>query len=72
MADAAEIDKALTRQELIWGGLYGPPKAAELVAEARRQLEADPGAEIAEVLQALDPDDEIDADEAGTYRPAVG
>lgn len=72
MADAAEIDKALTRQELIWGGLYGPPRAATLVAEARQQLEADPELEIVAVLEALDPDDAIDADEAGTYRPAVG
>lgn len=72
MADAAEIDKALTRQELIWGGLYGPPRASALVAEARQQLEADPDADIAAVLHSLDPDDDIDADEAGTYRPAVG
>ncbi len=68
----ADVEKVLIRQELIWGGLYGPPRAAELVADARRQLEADPGLDPAEVLRALDPDDDIDADEAGTYRPAVG
>ena len=72
MADTAAIDKALIRQEQIWGGLYGPPRAAELVAEARRRLTDDPEAEIDAVLRALDPDDDIDADEAGTYRPAVG
>lgn len=72
MAEAAEIDKALTRQEQIWGGLYGPPRAAEMVAQARQRLTADPGADIAEVIRAVDPEDDIDADEAGTYRPAVG
>jgi hypothetical protein len=72
MAEAAEIDKALIRQEQIWGGLYGPPRAAEMVAEARQRLTDDPDAEIADVIHAVDPDDEIDAEEAGTYRPAVG
>ncbi|MEM9562698.1 MAG: hypothetical protein AAGA93_08790 [Actinomycetota bacterium] len=71
MADA-EVERVLTRQEQIWAGLYGPPRATALVAEARRRLEADPGLDPGEVLQALDPDEEIDADEAGTFRPAVG
>ena len=72
MADAAEIDKALTRQELIWGGLYGPPRAAEMVADVRQRLATDPQLDIGEAIRAADPDDDIDADEAGTYRPAVG
>ncbi len=72
MADAAEIDKALIRQEQIWGGLYGPPKAAELVAEARVRFAAEPQAEVSTVIASLEPDDDIDPDEAGTYRPAVG
>ncbi len=72
MAEPAEIDKALVRQEQIWGGLYGPPRAAEMVAEARQRLTADPEAEIDAVLRAIEPSDDIDTDEAGTYRPAVG
>ncbi len=72
MADAADIDKALIRQEQIWAGLYGPPKAAELVAEARRRFAAEPTVEVATVLATVEPDDDIDPDEAGTYRPAVG
>ncbi len=70
--DAARIEQALSRQEAIWGGLYGPPRAADLVAEARERHAARPDADIAEILRSLDPDDDIDPDEAGTYRPAVG
>lgn len=76
MTDTADIDpeieKALTRQEQIWGGLYGPPRAAAMVAEARERLAAESDAELADVIDALEPDDDIDPDEAGTYRPAVG
>lgn len=72
MADTAEIDEALNRQEQIWGGLYGPPRAAELVAAARQHLTAEPEADIAEVIRSLEPDEDMDADEVGTYRPAVG
>lgn len=69
---SADVDKALTRQELIWGGLYGPPRAAALVAEARERHGADPSLDIADVIAALEPDDDMDPDEVGTYRPAVG
>jgi hypothetical protein len=72
MADTAEIEKALNRQEQIWGGLYGPPRAAAMVAEARTRLLADPDADIVAAIRSVEPDDEVDADEAGTYRPAVG
>lgn len=72
MAEAAEAERALVRQEQIWGGLYGPPRAAEMVAEARRRLADDPEADVADIVRSLEPEEEIDADEAGTYRPAVG
>lgn len=72
MAEPEAIDKELARREQIWGGLYGPPRAAAMVGEARDRFAADPEATIEAVLAAVEPDDDIDADEAGTYRPAVG
>ncbi len=59
----------LDRQEQIWGGLYGPPRARALVAEARAALAADPEADIDRVLADLEPTDDIDTEEAGTMRP---
>ncbi|MGI9595796.1 MAG: hypothetical protein ACR2QK_06535 [Acidimicrobiales bacterium] len=65
----SDIDARLDRQEQIWGGLYGPPRARELVEEARARLAAEPTATVDSVLLALEPPDDIDADEAGTMRP---
>jgi len=68
----ADDEKELARQEQIWAGLYGPPRAAEMVAEARQRRAADPESDIRDILVALEPDDDTDPDEAGTFRPAVG
>ena len=68
----ADDEKELARREQIWAGLYGPPRAAAMVAEARERLAADPDADLATVLAAVEPEDDTDPDEAGTYRPAVG
>lgn len=69
---AADDDRALARQEQIWGGLYGPPGAAELVAKARAARAEDPDADIADIIRSVEPADDGDVDEAGTMRPGVG
>ena len=66
-----DVEKQLTRQQMIWEGLYGPPQAAEMVARAREALAADPSLDVADVLAGLDPDDE-DLDDGGLSRPGVG
>ena len=62
-------DARLDRQEQIWAGLYGAPRARTLIEKAREALETDPGADIERVLGELEPVDGFDADEAGTMRP---
>lgn len=71
--DALSVDdvKALARQEQIWAGMYGPVRATAMLDEVRAARSADADAPIADLIRAADPDD-IDAEEAGTYRPAVG
>jgi hypothetical protein len=62
-----------TRQEQIWGGLYGPPQAVELLAQARDYRAEHPEMDIREVFKAVEPSDEDDdPDEAGLARPGVG
>lgn len=70
----SDTEKALNRQEQIWAGLYGPPKATSLIEEARKSMKVDPAASIQDVLASLDArmtaaDDDDDLDEAGTMRP---
>jgi hypothetical protein len=61
------------RQEQIWGGLYGPPQAAELITAARAHREQHPDMPIREVFAAVEPSDaDDDPDEAGMARPGVG
>ena len=67
-----DTEAALDRQEMIWGGLYGPPRAKEMVAEARARLAADPDLDLSTVVAALDPEDDEGDDEAGLSRPGVG
>ena len=69
---AADHQAALSRQEQIWGGLYGPPQARELIAEVSRILDAEPDAEPADVFARVEPQDDTDWDEAGTNRPGFG
>lgn len=66
-----KIAAALDRQEQIWAGIYGPPRARELIAQARARLSADPDADVTAVLAAIDAGlhDDDDLDEAGTMRP---
>ena len=66
-----DLEARLSRQQMIWSGMYGPVRADELVAEARDRLAADPQLDLAAVVKELDPDDE-DTDEAGLSRPGVG
>jgi hypothetical protein len=68
---SADDVKALNRQEQIWAGMYGPSRTTAMLDEIRQRREAEPNTPIAELIRAVDPDD-IDAEEAGTYRPAVG
>lgn len=62
-------DARLDRQEQIWAGLYGAPRARTLVENAREALGADPDADIERILAELEPVDGFDTDEAGTMRP---
>jgi hypothetical protein len=63
---------ALSRQEQIWASMYGPSNAASFVATARAlRLEA-PDRDLKEIFRTVEPEDDIDPDEAGTFRPAVG
>lgn len=64
--------KALNRQEQIWAGMYGPARATAMLDEVRAARAADAEAPIAALIRAVDDPDDIDAEEAGTYRPAVG
>lgn len=65
-------EAALNRQEQIWASMYGPSNAASYVAAARAlRLEA-PDRDLKEIFTTVEPDDDIDPDEAGTFRPAVG
>lgn len=66
-----ELEQRLARQETIWAGLYGPPRAAELVAQLRRRLEKEPDADLAMLVNELDPPDE-DWEESGLSRPGFG
>ena len=65
-------DAAINRQEQIWAGLYGPANASAYVAAARAMRAEQPEADIKDILRAVEPENEMDADEVGTYRPAVG
>jgi hypothetical protein len=67
-----DLEGRLSRQQMIWAGMYGPARADDMVAEARRRLDADPGLDVAAVVAALDPDDDDDDDAAGLSRPGVG
>lgn len=66
---ASSNEGRLDRQEQIWAGLYGPPRAKALVTEARAALADDPEADVDRLLAELEPQDDIDTDEAGTMRP---
>jgi len=67
-----ELEKALDRQLAIWTGMYGPAKAAELVAELRaRATAAENDRTLADLAREVDPDDE-DWEEGGLSRPGVG
>ena len=69
---SADDVKALTRQEQIWAGMYGPSRATAMIDDVKARRAADASAAIAELIRAVDDPDDIDAEEAGTYRPAVG
>lgn len=66
-----ELEQQLARQETIWAGLYGPIRAGELVSVLRRRLGEEPAADIAKLVDELDPPDE-DWEEGGLSRPGVG
>lgn len=66
-----DLEPKLTRQLAIWTGLYGPAKAESLTEELRVRMTADPDADVAGVVAALDPDDE-DWEESGLSRPGFG
>ncbi len=68
---SADDLKALARQEQIWAGMYGPVRTTAMIDDVKARRAADSSAAIAELIRSVDPDD-IDAEEAGTYRPAVG
>lgn len=71
--DASKVDDAaINRQEQIWAGMYGPSAAATYVAAARAMRAEQPETDIKDILRAVEPENEMDADEVGTYRPAVG
>ncbi len=69
---SADDVKALNRQEQIWGGMYGPARTKTMLEEVKARRAADAEAPIATLIKAVDDPDDIDAEEAGTYRPAVG
>lgn len=64
-------DNEVDRQLMIWSGLYGPAKAAEMAAALRERLRAEPDADVASVVAELDPEDE-DWEESGLSRPGFG
>ena len=66
-----DLEAQLTRHEAIWAGLYGPPRAKELVEEVRAHLASDSSIELSALVAELDPDDE-DWEEGGLARPGVG
>ncbi len=68
---SADDLKALARQEQIWAGMYGPVRTAAMIDDVKARRAADSSAAITELIRSVDPDD-LDAEEAGTYRPAVG
>ena len=65
-------EAAINRQEQIWASMYGPLSAASFVVAARSMRAEQPDADIKDILRAVEPDDDMDPDEAGTFRPAVG
>lgn len=64
-------ESVLSRQEQIWGGLFGPPRAKQLVDDVRARLADDPGADVDEIVRSIDSSlhEDDDLDEAGTMRP---
>ncbi len=66
-----DVEAVLNRQEQIWGGLFGPPRAREMIEEARGRLAADGGADINAIVKSIDAElhEDDDPDEAGTMRP---
>ena len=69
---SADDLKALNRQEQIWAGMYGPARTTAMIDDVKTRRAADPSAAIADLIRSVDDPDDIDAEEAGTYRPAVG
>lgn len=69
---SADDVKALNRQEQIWAGMYGPVRTAAMLDEVKAARAADADASITDLIRTVDDPDDIDAEEAGTYRPAVG
>lgn len=66
-------EREFSRQEQIWAGLYGPPRAAELIAAARALRAEKPDADLKALLRSVEPDDDEDeADAIGIARPGVG
>ena len=75
MADPAAIDKELGQAGADLGWALRPAAGCvELVDEARRHgSRPTPTADDRRRSSAaVEPDDDVDPDEAGTYRPAVG
>lgn len=66
-----DLEAQLQRQQTIWTSLYGPAKAQDLADQLRAQMTADPKADLAAVVAALDPEDE-DWEESGLSRPGFG
>ena len=67
-----KLAKGLDRQLAIWTGMYGPARAAELVAELRGKALADENHRpLADLAREVDPDDE-DWEEGGLSRPRRG
>lgn len=65
-------EAGFARQEQIWAGLYGPPGAAEMIAQARAHRANNPEMDLKDVFAAVEPDDDFDPDEAGAARPGFG
>ncbi|MDH4146252.1 MAG: hypothetical protein OEY23_13905 [Acidimicrobiia bacterium] len=73
MSMTAGVDEAaFGRQEEIWAGLYGPARAAELLARARELAAADPARSLASIAGELDPEDEADYTDFAGMRPGPG
>ena len=60
------------RQTEIWQGLYGPTRAASMIAAAVELLATAPTLAWSEVIARIDPEDPEDFEAFAGMRPGVG